>query len=155
MKRISLLTILLILSPASRACDSLLGTWQSDATSTMDFNRAKAKLEPRQDEFLASLMGKMTIEFTSKDMHLKMPDTQVSVGGEARPFVGIDERNAYRVLFCDARMVVIAAPDAVTGEDDVSTYFFSGPDAIWVYMGTNRPEVPDLHAREYFRRIKR
>lgn len=155
MKRISLLTILLILSPASRACDSLIGTWQSDATATMDFNRAKAKLEPRQDEFLASLMGKMTIEFTSKDMRLKMPDTLVSVRGEARPFAGSDEHSAYRVLFCNARMVVIAAPDSVTGEDEVSTYFFSGPDAIWTYTGTNRPMVPDLHAREYFRRIKR
>jgi len=155
MKHILLLTILLVLSPASRACDFIIGSWQSDAAATMAFNRAKAKLEPRQDEFLASLMGKMTMEFTLKDMHLKMPDTQFLVGGKPRPFGGFEERSTYRVLFCNARMVAIAARESATGEEEIWTYFFSGPDAMWTYTGTNRPNIPDLHAREYFRRIKR
>lgn len=153
MKRVPLLAILLIFSPTSRACDPLIGTWQSDAVATMAFGRAKAKLEPHQDEFLASLMGKMTIEVTDKEVHQKMPDTQVSVQGKPRSFVGFDERNAYKVLFCNARMVVVQTPELTTGEDTVSTYYFSGPDTMWTYIGTNRPNVPDLHMREYFKRI--
>ena len=95
MKRFSLLVVLLCLSPVSRACGvSLIGTWQSDAVATMSFNRAQAKLKEGQDEFLASLMGKMTIEFTDKEVRLRMPDSEVSINGQTRPFAGFLERTA-------------------------------------------------------------
>ncbi len=99
-------------------------------------------------------MGKMTLEFTKKEIHLRMPDTQVRVQGELKPFAGFEERNPYNVLFCNPRMIVIVAIDTVTREDGVATYFFVGPDAMWVYGGTNNPKVPDLHIREYFKRVR-
>ncbi len=119
----------------------------------MSFNRNYAKLEERQDGFLASLMGKMTVEFTDKQIHLRMPDNQVDVKGKLTPFAGFEERNPYKVLFCNERMVVVETAEAVTGERSAITYFLVGTDAMWVYVGTNSPKVPDLHIREYFKRI--
>lgn len=154
MSKIVLPLIVLSLSPTLMACDtSLIGTWQSDATATMSFNRNYAKLEERQDGFLVSLMGKMTMEFTDKQIYLRMPDTQVDVKGKLTPFAGFEERNPYKVLFCNERMVVVETAEAVTGERSAITYFLVGTDAMWVYAGTNSPKVPDLHIREYFKRI--
>jgi hypothetical protein len=154
MRKIALLLTALSFSPALMACDTpLIGTWQSDAAATMSFNRANAKLEERQDRFLASLMGKMTLEFTDKQLHLHMPDTQVTVEGELKPFAGFEERNPYKILFCNDRMAVVETTETVTGVNSVTTYFFVGTDVMWAYVGTNSPKVPDLHIREYFKRI--
>ncbi|NUO75927.1 MAG: hypothetical protein HOQ32_07925 [Lysobacter sp.] len=155
MKELACLLVALSFSPTLIACDnSLVGTWQSDAAATMSFNRANARLEERQDRFLDSLMGKMTLEFTDKELRLQMPDTQVAVGGERKPFAGFDERKPYKILFCNERMAVIESAEAVTGERGVSTYFFVGADAMWAYVGSNNPKVSDLHIREYFKRVK-
>lgn len=155
MMKITLLLMTLGFSPALLACDtSLAGTWQSDAAATMSFNRANAKLEERQERFLASLMGKMTLEFTDKQLHLHMPDTQVTVKGEPTPFAGFEEQNPYKVLFCNERMVVIETPETVTGERSVTTYFFVNSDSMWAYVGSNNPKMPDLHIREYFTRVR-
>jgi hypothetical protein len=45
-----------------------------------------------------------------------------------------------------------------TGSDangfNVTTYYFVGTDQIWTYAGTNDPNVPDLHLREYYTRMR-
>ncbi|TKR30682.1 hypothetical protein FCE95_11290 [Luteimonas gilva] len=151
----ALLLALSFFSPTLLACENqLIGTWQSDADATMSFNRAHAKLEKRQDDFLASLIGKMTLEFTRGELHLRMPETEVRVQGKLKPFDSFEERKPYRTLFCSQRMAVIETKQTATEEKGVTTYFFIGPDAMWVYGGTNDPKVPDLHIREYFRRIR-
>ena len=120
----------------------------------MSFNRANARLEEPQDRFLASLMGKMTLEFTDKQLYLRLPDTQVDVKGELKPFAGFEERNPYKILFCNERMVAVETLKAVTGESSVTTYFLVDPDAMWAYAGSNSSRVPDLHIREYFTRVR-
>lgn len=155
MIKITLLLAALGFSPALLACDlSLVGAWQSDASVTMSFNRANAKLEERQERFLTSLMGKMTLEFTDKQLDLRMPDTQVLVEGELRPSAGFEERTPYTVLFCNERLVVIKTLEAATGESSVTTYFFVNADSMWAYVGSNDPKIPDLHIREYFTRVR-
>lgn len=155
MRFIPLLLVAFIPSPMLCACEnSLVGTWQSDAAVTMSFNRAHARLEKRQDRFLASLMGKMTLEFTEDELHLRMPDTRVNVRGELMPFAGFEERKPYKILFCNPRMDVIEATEAVTEESNITTYFFVGHDEMWVYSSTNNPKIPDLHIREYFKRVQ-
>lgn len=155
MKRYVLFLAALCVSPSLMACDgSLVGIWQSDATATMSFNRANARLVERQDRFLGGLMGKMTLEFTDKQLRLHMPDTEVAVGSERRPFAGFEEQKPYKVLFCNERMVVIESAEFGTGESGVSTYFLIGADAMWAYVGSNNPKVPDLHIREYFKRVE-
>jgi hypothetical protein len=154
MKPILLLLIAAFLSPTLQACEnSLIGTWQSDADRTRSFNRSHARLEERQEKFLASLMGKLTLEFTLEELHLRMPDTQVRVQGELKAFAGFEERKPYKVLFCSPRMAVIHVADPEM-EDRVTTYFFVGHDAMWTYGGTNSPNIPDLHIREYFKRVE-
>jgi len=120
----------------------------------MTFNRTYSKLEERQDRFLAAIIGHMTLEFSADELLLRMPDTQVPVGGEIKPFAGFEEKKPYKILHCDSRSVVIESPEPVTGENDVTTYFFVGHDEMWAYIGTNSTHVPDLHFREYFRRTR-
>ncbi len=155
MRLISLFLAACIVSPTLHAGENLLvGTWRSDAAATMSFNRAHARLEERQDRFLASLMGKMTLEFTDEELHLLVPETRVAVQDETKSFAGYEERKPYKVLFCNACMAVIETTEAVTGEEGVTTYFFVGDDSMWTYVGTNSPKVPDLHIREYFKRVQ-
>lgn len=153
MKSLAVLLSALLFCPIASACESSIsGAWVSDGPRTMDFARDNTKLEPRQESFLAALMGNMTIEFDGKQMHLRMPDLKVPVNGELRSFAGFDEQKSYEVLFSNCRTVVIASTDP-GGKVDVSTYYFEGTDEMWVYTGSNAPAVPDLHMREYFRRI--
>lgn len=155
MKKLALLLAALHISPALIACEvSLIGKWQSDAVTTMSFNRANARLEVRQDRFLDSLMGKMTLEFTDKQLHMYMPDTQVTVNDKLMPLVGFDKRAPYKVLFCNERMVAVESTEPFTGDTEVTTYFFVGSDAMWAYAGNNNAKTPDLHIREYFKRVK-
>lgn len=155
MKTIPLLFTALCFSPMLLACEpSIVGTWQSDATTTMAFNRANAKLEERQDRFLESLLGKMRFEFTDTQRHMRFPDTLVDVGGKPTPFAGFEEQTPYKLLFCNERMGVIEVSDTATELNRVTTYFFVNPDLIWVYGGSNQPNMPDLHIREYFSRVR-
>jgi hypothetical protein len=131
----------------------LTGQWQSDANASMAYNRANAKLAPKQDEFLASLIGKMTLTFDGDNVREAMPDTQVNVNGKTIPFAGFNSTNRYKVLFCSPRMVVVQSPEPVSGEETAATMYFVGNDEMWVYVGNNDPAVPDLHVREYFKRI--
>jgi hypothetical protein len=132
---------------------ALIGTWQSDAARTMAYNREHARLEARQDEFLSTLMGKMSLTFGESELRTRMPDTQVSVKGKLVPFAGFDETTPYEVLFCNSRMLVVKSRAPFTNEDEVTTVFLDGAASMWAYVGNNRDDVPDLHIREYFRRI--
>jgi hypothetical protein len=151
---LALLALALAAPQASAECGQLLGTWQSDHERTMTFNRTYSKLEERQDRFLAAIIGHMTMEFSADELLLRMPDTQVTVGGEIKPFFGFEHNKPYKILHCDSRSVVIESPEPVTGENGVTTYFFVGHDEMWAYIGTNSTRVPDLHFREYFRRTR-
>ncbi|GAB3092379.1 hypothetical protein GCM10027159_06990 [Lysobacter terrae] len=117
----------------------------------MAFARDNAKLQPQQESFLTALMGHMTMEFGDGKVELRFPDLQVPVKGELKPFAGFEEKGSYDVLFCNDRMAVIRST-LDNGEDDVGIYYFVGPDEMWTYLGSNKPAVPDLHLREYFRR---
>jgi hypothetical protein len=132
----------------------LLGVWQSDGERTMAFNRARAKLQPRQDAFLATIVGKMTQEFDGRSVRSRMPDIEAEVDGKATKLFGIDTQSTYDVLFCDARMVVLKGTDAKTKKVRASVYHVVDKDLMWMYAGTNEAGIPDMHIREYFKRIR-
>jgi hypothetical protein len=137
------------------ACDhTLVGTWKSDKQATMAFVQEHTKLQPKTQEFLDALFGHMTLTFSESELHLVMPDLVVPVSGELRPFAGSEERKPYKVLFCNESMIVWSAKRSSSTGDSVTTYYFSGPDTVWVYTGTTEPGLPDLHAREYFQRVR-
>lgn len=137
------------------ACDlSLVGTWKSDGPTTMAFLRKNAKLQAKTVEFLEALMGHMTLSFSENELHQVMPDIEVPVDGELRPFTGWDERKAYTLLFCGESTIVWSAKRSFGTADGVTTFNFVGPYTVWVYTGSAEPGVPDLHAREYLRRVR-
>lgn len=137
------------------ACDlSLVGTWKSDGPTTMAFLRESAKLEPKAMDLLEALMGHMTLTFTHTELHQVMPDIEVPVDGQLRPFAGSDERKPYKLLFCGESAVVWSAKRSFGSAEGATTFNFVGPDTVWVYTGSTEPGVPDLHAREYFRRVR-
>ncbi|MCB1629247.1 MAG: hypothetical protein KDI48_16070 [Xanthomonadales bacterium] len=144
----------LLAAPAGRCEHSLVGTWISDARATMSFNRQHAKLEDRQLQFLDSLMGRLRVEFSATEIHLHMPDFEVEIEGELEPFAGFEEHDSYRVLFCNAHMVVIEAGVPMIDEREARTYFFVDENSVWTYAGNNNPKLPDLHIREYFVRVR-
>jgi hypothetical protein len=83
-----------------------------------------------------------------------MPDTRVPVVGELQPFAGFQEQKPYKVLFCSAAMIVWSARRSFSNEEEATTFNFEGPDTVWVYTGSTAPGAPDLHTREYFRRVR-
>jgi hypothetical protein len=137
------------------ACDlSLLGTWKSDGPMTMAFLRENAKLDLKAMEFLEALMGHMTFTFSDSELHQVMPDIEVPVDGQLRPFAGSDDRKPYRLLFCGESTIVWSAKRSFGTADGATTFNSVGPDMVWVYTGSTEPGVPDLHAREYFQRVR-
>jgi hypothetical protein len=143
-----------LLCPVASACEpSISGEWQSDGERTMAFARNRTKLEPRQESFLAALMGHMTMEFSEGQLRLRFPDLKVPVKGELKPFAGFEIEQPYKILFCNDRMTVVQSTRS-DGADDVTTYYFVGPDEMWAYTGGDDPAIPDMHLREYFRRLR-
>lgn len=136
------------------ACDrNLTGTWKSDKGVSMTFIRESSKLLPKTETFLESLLGNMTLTFTETDLLLVMPDINVSVAGELRPFAGFQERKPFKVLFCSTDMIVFSARHPFSQKDVATTFNFEGPDIVWVYLGSTIPGAPNLHIREYFQRV--
>ena len=137
------------------ACErNLVGTWKSDGETSMAFIRDNTKLRPKTEAFLAALLGHMTLSFTATELHLVMPDVEVPVSGQLRPFAGFEERKPYKVLFCSESMIVWSAKRPFGDGDSATVFQFVGPDTVWVYTGSVEPGVPDLHAREYFQRVR-
>ncbi len=131
----------------------LVGLWKSDHDLTMDFIQRNVKMEDRTYKFLDSLMGKMTFKVTDNELHYEFPDHEVMVNGEKKPFKGFDGTSPYKVLYNDERIVVISSNQPITGKVDVTIYHFDSDNVMWTYEGGAEPPVPDLHIREYFRRI--
>jgi len=155
MKMFSLFVILTVTGGNASACErSLAGTWKSDRQATMAFVRENAKLQSKTEDFLQALVGHMTLTFRKNELHLVMPDIEVPVSGEKRPFAGFEERKPYKMLFCSASMIVFSTKGSFSDSHEATTFNFVGPDTVWVYMGTTRSGVPDINAREYFQRIR-
>ena len=153
----NVLAILLALAPFchANACNNdLAGTWKSDKDMSMAFLRENSKVRPEAEAFLDALLGHFTLTFSDGELHEVLPDIDAPVSGEITRFTGSEDRKAYDVLFCNDTVVVWSAKRSFGGGVDATTFNFVGPDTVWVYTGTTVPGVPDLHAREYFRRIR-
>ena len=155
MKAFLALAILFAASSSASACErSLIGTWKSDGQETMKFIRENSRLERKAEDFLQALMGHMTLTFSKSDLHSVMPDLEVPVSGEKRPFAGFEERKPYKVLFCSASMIVFSSKRSFREGYEATTFNFIGPDTIWVYLGSTDPGIPDINGREYFQRVR-
>lgn len=147
---------MLLASPlAAWSCErSLVGTWTSDGPRTMAFVREHAKLPQKTVDFLQALVGHMTMTFSGTTLHLVVPNAQAPVAGQLRPVAGFEERKPYKLLFCSDSMIVWSAQRSFGVKDVATTLHFVGPDTVWIYNGSSEPGMPDLHAREYFERVR-
>ncbi|NZA26827.1 hypothetical protein H0E84_10565 [Luteimonas sp. SJ-92] len=149
-------TLAITLAPTvAVACpQDLTGTWKSDREASVAFARGNAKLEPRTEEFLAALLGHMTLSFDDGELHIAMPDVEVPIAGERTMFAGFEEHKPYEILFCSRFAVVWSAKRPFGTELAATTFNFIDDDTFWIYAGGTDPAVPDLHTREYFRRVR-
>jgi hypothetical protein len=146
--------VALLLAPQAFACDLLLGAWKSDGARTVEYMKQHSKFEPRQEAFLSVILGHMIMEFEADEVHVHSPDLEVPASsGGTHLFKGMDERRAYRVLDCGERSVAVSSRDPSSGRSFSSILYFDGADAFWIYTGSNDPDAPDLHLREYFKRV--
>jgi hypothetical protein len=120
----------------------------------MAFVKEHSKIQQKTEDFLQAMVGHMTLTFSESELHLVMPNIQVPVAGHLRPFAGSEERKPYKVLFCNESMVVWSAKRSFGTTNTATTFNFVGPNTVWVYTGSTEPGMPDLHAREYFQRIR-
>jgi len=132
----------------------LVGLWKSDHDLTMSFIQRNVKMEDQAYKFLNSLMGHMTLKVTEDELHYDFPDHEVMVNSEKKPFEGFNGTSPYKVLYNDDRIVVISLIQPITGKSDVTIYHFDSDKIMWTYEGGAEPPVPDMHIREYFRRIE-
>jgi hypothetical protein len=140
---------------SASSCDlRLIGTWKSDAKATIAFVKEHAKLQNNTVDFLQALVGHMTLSFDQHELRSVMPDIEVPVSGELRPFAGSTERKTYKVLFCNESTVVWSAKRSFDTGKDATTFHFIDADSFWVYLGSTSSGTPDLHAREYFYRVR-
>jgi len=155
MKSLLSFVILVAIQSSAFACErSLVGTWKSDGQATMAFVKEHSKIQQKTEDFLQAMVGHMTLTFSESELHLVMPNIHVPVAGHLRPFAGSEERKPYKVLFCNESMVVWSAKRSFGTTDTATTFNFVGPNTVWVYTGSTEPGMPDLHAREYFQRIR-
>ncbi len=119
----------------------------------MKFARDHAKLEDKTLLFLAQILGRMTLTFTSKTLKSEMPDTQSETAeGVKSQLVGFRELHAYRVIGSSRDQVAVLSVEPVTGRKRVTVYNFEDQDIMWVYLGG--APFPQMNIREYFVRIK-
>ena len=127
--------------PPHRTTDErLLGTWQSDAGSTIAAIRDQRPIDDAQVAALQKLFGKLRITYTPADFTTDLD--------------GTTEGFRYEVLGRDDRSVAIRVipdkPSPLDGLADTSEFVvihFDGPDGYWLY-------VPNVGIREYFRRVR-
>ena len=137
------------------ACpNDLAGTWKSDRAASMDHARTNAKLQPKTEAFLEALWGNMTLSFDGSELHVVMPSIEVPVSGVTKPFAGSEERKPYAIVFCNRTSTVYTAKQPFGEELVATTFNFVDRDTFWVYGGDTDPAVPDVHIREYFRRVR-
>lgn len=155
MKHVFAIALALLTVLDAQGCEyDLTGTWKSDGAMSMAFARENSKLQPKTGAFLHALLGHMTLTFRRGAVHVEMPDIEVPVAGKPKPFAGFSENSPYEVLLCNKSVIVWKSRRPFDGEVAATTFNFVDRGTVWVYPGGTDPKVPDLHIREYFRRVR-
>lgn len=153
MKNIFLGVVFIFFSTAVSAAPPLIGKWQSDRERTMSFIKQNMRLEKKTFKFLAEMMGRLSLTFTSDRLSVSIPNWDVEINGKIHHMTGLEDESPYSVLFSNENLIVLKSVDPVTRKPMVSVYNFDGPDLMWVYTGGADKALPDFHSREYFRRV--
>jgi hypothetical protein len=136
------------------AASLLEGEWQSDHAKTMAFIEAHAVLDQKALDFHRSSFGRLKLSFSAGEVRSHLPDHEVTILGKVYPMVGFDETHAYEVLHEDQMVVVVRSLAPLTGKSMVGVFNFESPDSMWLYLGGGDGDLPVMHLREYFSRLR-
>lgn len=154
MKKLLAALVMIVAAAAAQASPSIEGTWMSNHDLTMAFVRNHAKLEPRTEQFLEQMMGRLTMRFDGSQVAYNLPDWEADIVGKQYHLTGFRETSPYQILFSNDSEVVVKGRQPVTGKEIVTVYNFIDDNTMWVYQGSADKGAPDLNIREYFVRIK-
>ena len=155
MKLKILFTLIMIFICSCKSTNSvearLIGTWKSNKELTMNFNQKHAKLTKNQTDFLNQLTGLMTIEFTENGISkTSMPDYTMKMKGKETKVDSYTDSKQQKILGFTDSSIVVESNDEILGKQ-IGTINFVDDNTYWVYLSNN---MFDIHAREYFTRIK-
>ena len=144
-----------VLATASALAEpKLAGEWQSDRIASNAFNRSQTRLEDKTLAFLEQSMGRLVLRFSATEVVSEMPGwISVSQGLETT-MKGFRDSSPYEVVATTAQAVAVKMKEPVTGTAIVQVFNFVSPDVMWIYVGGADKSFPDLHIREYFRRVR-
>ncbi len=111
-------------------------------------------MSPRKEAFLDQLMGHLTLTITADKMISTMPALDVKSGDKVHHMEGFRFESAYKIVYSSQNVIVETDTEPVTGKQTVTILNFIGPDVMWIYVGGADKSFPDMHLREYFRRIR-
>jgi hypothetical protein len=118
----------------------LVGTWHSNGPLTVRTLPIKWPREPRRQEALESIFGRMSIRYDEKFMQSSLPSR--AAGGRPTYL----RRRPYRLLASGSRSIAVLSSHQLTGALELGRVHFDGPDRYWIF-------IPELRAKEYFDRV--
>ena len=131
----------------------LLGTWVSDREKTTEFNKKHSILKPKQMEFLSKGSGHLVLEYKKGNMVREyMPKYSYILGGkEIKNDEEWEETKPYKILGYTESSIIIESENQIFGKM-IFTIQFEDDNTYWIYLSGN---MFNLHAREYFKKIKK
>lgn len=154
LKNIALLISFLSISTPALSAPTLIGEWKSDRKLTMAYTSKNVRYEPKLLALLDRLLGRMTITFTTTQLHQHLPDEDKTTAPNQRPLAGFDTNLSYTILYTGKKVIVAVDGEPFSDNQKVTKYNFDGPDVMWIDMGGADTSTPDLAGREYFRRSR-
>lgn len=137
----------LVMSHSAISCPKILGTWKSSKELSMDYNEKYAHLEPRQQELLIQILGRLIITYSENQVreHGQSP-IKVTLDEKVSNFTYENLSYTYKVLSCNKTSVTVRFDHPFAGAK-TNRVSFVDKDTYWV--------SPDIlpSAREYFVRI--
>ena len=133
--------------------EKLLGTWVSDREKTIEFNKKYSILKPIQMEFLSKISGLLTIEYQKGNLSKEhMPKYSYTLNGkEIKNDEEWEETKKYKILGYTESSIIIESVNQIFGKM-IYTLQFEDENTYWIYLSN---DISTLHAREYFKKIKK
>jgi hypothetical protein len=129
----------------------LHGTWRSDATRSMTWNREHVELTPEQESFLSQVFGHMTVTYAADGTgFVTMDPYTLEIGDDVNSIPGFAAPMTYKVLRATKDSITIKTMSDFT-EDIIATIYFDGNHAYWLYLDE---DAPATSGREFYQRIK-
>lgn len=131
------------------AAPDLIGSWQSDRDSSLDYVYKHCKLPTKTQSALEQIFGRMIVIFTERSATAHSPKTTVFLEEKSYEMDSYTETQSYQVVNETPSTLTILFHASSTAPSKMTTYHFENPNRIWVDV-----EGFNIDLREYFIRIQ-